>query len=570
MNTLQLSDEKKERLLRFHRLFRNITIVTGVFSAVVIIILGLSVWQFKVADPINTPHLPKFIEQIQQGNQDPEFLEAVRTYDLMIRNAHFTALAFNHFGAYLLLGGLSIFLLCLKLTYEFKRQLPKPDKFQEPEENMRKTRILQFSILGAALVIVLLAFLLPTLLSKPWSLPGQQRIALPTLPIPGEETLKSNWTSFRGYHGLGLALAQDPPTEWNVDNNKNILWKIALPKSGFNSPIIWDNRIFLSGADDASRDVFCFDFTSGELLWQKSTTVRKPFPLPAVTEDTGLAAPTLTTDGRYVCAIFATGEVICLTLDGTIQWEKKLPVPTNHYGHSSSLLLYKNLLLIQYDSDQKGKVLALDVSTGKRVWQKKRVVDTSWSSPIIVPSDTGDQLILTSTPLVIAYDPNTGKELWQMEEVITGEIGPSPAFADNHLFFMNQFSRLISVSLSDQTIAWENDRNLSDIPSPAVHLGFLIVPTSHGPITCLDAQTGKILWKQSFPNGFQASPIICQDRVYALDSTGVMHIFKLDKNYSLLAEPAVPEECVATPAFAQNKIIIRGKSHLYCIGQKIP
>ncbi|MCK5241287.1 hypothetical protein KAR34_02435, partial [bacterium] len=316
MNTLQLPEDKKQRLFQYYQLARNITIVAGCFSAVVCIILGLSFWHFKTADPINSVHMPKLIAQIQQGNSGPEFLDSVRAYDLLIRKAHFTALAFNRFGAYLLLGGLSLFLLFLKLAYELKRQLPKPDKFKELEEHPAKMRWLQYSLLGFAVLLVLLALVLPRFLSAPWSVPDGKQNAQPAIPLPDVLTLKANWPSFRGYQGLGLAFDQVPPTDWDVPSNKNILWKNEIPKPGFNSPIVWENRVFLSGADIASREVFCFDLKTGELLWRKSTTTKKEITLPKVSEDTGLAAPTMATDGRFVSAIFATGELLTLDFNG--------------------------------------------------------------------------------------------------------------------------------------------------------------------------------------------------------------------------------------------------------------
>ncbi len=570
MNTLQLPEDKKPRLLQYYQLARNITIVAGCFSAVVCLILGLSFWHFKTTDPINSVHMPKLIAQIQQGNSEPEFLDSVRAYDLMIRKAHFTALAFNRFGAYLLLGGLALFLLFLKLAYELKRQLPQPDKFMEPEENPAKIRLLQYSILGFAVLLVLLAFVLPRFFSAPWSVPDGKPNAHPAIPLPDVQTFKANWPSFRGYQGLGLAFDQTPPIDWDVAGNKNILWKSEIPKPGLNSPIVWENRVFLSGADSASREVFCFDLKTGELVWRKNTSVSQEITLPKVTEDTGLAAPTLATDGRFVSAIFATGELLTLDLNGTIQWEKKLPLPNNPYGHASSLITYQDTLLVQYDYDQGAKLMAFDIFTGAQQWKKKRPVETSWASPIIAPASTGDQLVLTSTPLIVAYNPVMGAPLWQMEEVVSGEIGPSPAFDNDMLFFINQYSRLVGVNILQQKIVWEYDRNLSDIPSPVAHKGYLIVPTSFGKVSCLDAQTGALHWDHRFETGFNASPIICQDMVYLLDTSGVMRIFKLDSTFSSIANPKIPEPCVATPAFVNQNILIRGEQHLYCIGSSQP
>lgn len=570
MNTLQLPADKKRNVVRFYQLTCTLAIGTGIFSAVVCLMLALNFWHFKSQDPIHSLQMPKLIEQIQQGNNDAEFLASVRAYDLLIRKAHFTALAFNQFGGYLLLGGLSLCLLFTKLAYELNRKLPQPEKIQTIEDQPQKIHRIQYTIFSLALLSVLLAFILPRFFSKPWLLPTALTSAPQTSMLSDLQTCKKNWPTFRGFQSLGLAYSQQPPLDWDATNHENIRWKIKLPKPGFNSPIVWENRIFLSGADAMAREIYCFDLSTGKLLWKRNTTLKSGIILPEVPEDTGLCASTMSTDGRSVSAIFATGELLTCDLKGTLLWEKKLPLPDNHYGHASSLITYQGLLLVQYDQGQVGKIMALDSYTGKLQWEQTRAVETSWASPILAPASTGDQLILTSTPLIIAYHPMTGATLWQMEELIGGEIGPSPAFDRDHLFFINQYSRLVCVDIRQHKLVWEYNQNLSDIPSPVAHQGYLIVPTSFGKVSCFNAQTGVVFWEHRFENGFHASPIICQDKVYLLDSTGMMRIFKLATTFVSLGQPTVAEACVATPAFVQQWIIIRGQTHLFCIGNSQP
>ena len=106
-------------------------------------------------------------------------------------------------------------------------------------------------------------------------------------------------------------------------SNKNILWRTKLLKQGSSSPVIWSNRIFLSGADDKARTVYCYDADTGNLLWQKDAGFQVK-EMPKVSEDAGWAASSPVTDGTHVIAIFATGELICLDFSGNIIWRKKL------------------------------------------------------------------------------------------------------------------------------------------------------------------------------------------------------------------------------------------------------
>ena len=140
--------------------------------------------------------------------------------------------------------------------------------------------------------------------------------------------------------GQGVSYHKNIPIEWDGAAGTNIVWKSAIPKEGFNSPVIWGDKIFIAGADAASREVYCYNRADGKLLWtgKADNIPGSPSAMPKVTEDTGLSAPTLTTDGKRVFAIFATGDVIAFDMNGKRVWAKNLGVPDNHYGHSSSLI----------------------------------------------------------------------------------------------------------------------------------------------------------------------------------------------------------------------------------------
>ena len=139
------------------------------------------------------------------------------------------------------------------------------------------------------------------------------------------------------------------------------------------SPIVWEGRIFLTGADDESRQLYCVDADSGKLLWQHDVDGVPGSPdsgkLPEVLDQAGFAAPTPTTDGKYVAAVFATGELVCVDTQGKRNWIRHLGVPNNHYGHASSLLCHEDLLFVQYDQKENSQLLAFNLASGKPVWQ---------------------------------------------------------------------------------------------------------------------------------------------------------------------------------------------------------
>jgi outer membrane protein assembly factor BamB len=288
---------------------------------------------------------------------------------------------------------------------------------------------------------------------------------------------------------------------------------------------------------------------------------------PKIIRETGYSAPTMTTDGRRVYAIFANGDLAAFDFDGNQVWAKNLGTPLNHYGHSSSLIMFHDLLIIQYDQRGSGSVMALSGKSGEKVWQTSRNVKISWASPVLITNAGRAELILSAEPIVASYNPATGKERWSMP-CISGEVGPSVAYADGVVYAVNDFSKLSAIAIADPPkLLWEDSDYLSDIPSPLATGKYLFLSTSYGASVCYDAKTGTKYWEHEFETPVFASPMLADGKIYLLDKKGVMHILKPDKTYSVIGEPALGEGSSCTPAFADGKILIRGDKNLYCIGK---
>jgi outer membrane protein assembly factor BamB len=293
-----------------------------------------------------------------------------------------------------------------------------------------------------------------------------------------------------------------------------------------------------------------------------------PTAIPKVTEDAGLSAPSVATDGTRVYAIFANGDIAAFTFSGNLVWGKSLGIPDNHYGYANSPIVWNNKVFIQFDSNKGGRVLALNSKTGEIVWDTQRNVKISWASPILADINGKMQLILSADPLVAGYDPESGKELWSID-CIFGEVGSSPAFWDGLVYVANEDARLAAVKPGPSpSIVWENDEYLPEAPSLVASNGLLILATNYGVLVCYDAKTGAKYWEQEFSQGFYSSPVIADNKIYVTDMGGKTHILKLSKTADLIGESQVPERIYATPAFSDGRIYIRGEKYLYCIGQK--
>ncbi len=381
--------------------------------------------------------------------------------------------------------------------------------------------------------------------------------------------LKNNFPSFRGPFGLGIAYQSNIPTTWDGTSGENIKWKVKIPLPGFNSPVIWDKKVFVTGADRTNESIYCYDLENGKLVWEyKVTGIERPSGKPIKpTEDTGFAAPTVTTDGEFVFAIFATGDLVCVDIQGNRKWSKNVGIPDNHYGHSSSLLLWKNKVFIQFDTNEAGKILALDATTGNQVWETTRTSKISWASPILANVANQYELILSSSPEVAAYNPESGKELWKLN-CLSGEVGPSPGFNDGIVFAANEYAKLIAIKPGNPPeVLWESNEYLPEVASPVAINGLLFIATSYGVAACFDASKGELLWEYEADQGFYASPVIADGKVFFMDMDGKMHIFSIDRVKKVVGTPELGEKVVSTPAFAQGKIMLRGYDHLYCIGK---
>ena len=411
-------------------------------------------------------------------------------------------------------------------------------------------------------------------------IPGSTDVTVDYFPTPQE--IRKNWPRFRGPGGLGISAYTNIPTEWDGPSGKGILWKTKEDlKPGHNSPIVWENRVFLSAADiceDPNLMFYAFNADSGDLLWKQ--TYKHPHKEGEeldIYEDTGCAASTMVTDGKRVYAIFATGDLYALDFEGTKVWEKHFGIPDSGYGYAASLAMYRNLLLIQFDQgeddDDKSVLYALNGKSGKVVWQKKRPVAGSWTSPIVIQTDKNEQIITCSDPLVISYDAATGKELWRAD-IMGSDVAPSPIYANGLVFVVQPYDNLFAIrpdgkgDITKTHIVWTAEDGIPDIASPVSNGELIFLLDTGGYITCYETRTGKKVWEDDLGEEFQSSPSVVGEQLYLLSRKGVMHIIKAGREFVKISQSPLGEPSTCSPAFGDGRIYIRGEKHLFCIGAK--
>lgn len=397
-----------------------------------------------------------------------------------------------------------------------------------------------------------------------------------------------NWPRFRGPTGQGVSSEPSIPLEWSAD--KNVAWKTPIPAHGWSSPIVWGDRVFVTGTTDDGRSchVICVNATNGQIVWDKEVfeqeTRRKE-------GKNSYATPTPVTDGKRVYAFFGAGGAACVEFDGNIKWTNTDYPYYSQHGLGASPILYGDLLVMPFDGSSDGPdklvgwqkpwdkafVLALDAATGKQRWKtgrgKSRI---SHMTPLVtkLPGAERDLLISPAGDAVQGFDPTSGERLWTVYSAGEG-VTPSPVIGDGLLFTSSGFGdetiRAIKLDpgargdLTKSHIVWEQKRAVPTQPSLAYHDGLVFSLKENGIAVCMDAKTGKVVWQDRLEGTYSASPIVAAERVYFLAEGGDTTVIEAGRAFKVIQVNPLEGHCQASPAVSNGRIFIRSDKHLFCI-----
>ncbi len=438
--------------------------VAGVFCLVVVSAIVLRLQPPAVRrTPCEATILKALKADCWPGSRKTQALkEQVRVLDLELRRKYMRQRAFAAGGAVLLLGGIVVLLAAATSAATLRRKLPLPQPLEPGRD--RAGAVDAAGPLGGRRRWawcwpwrpgVLIARCGPLPRQATSQARGQSRFRTDARVArrklgqpPSAEEIARAWPRFRGPGGSGISAYANVPESWDGRSGKNILWKTPVPLPGNSSPVVWGNRVFLSGADArrTARSIASTRPTAGS-LWRKEVPADAGSSQPCkVRRRRGLTPrpPWRPTAGwRWPSSPTATSAAF--DFDGKLVWSRSLGVPDNTYGHAASLAIFRDLLLVPMDQGHAGsrsrsKLLALDLATGKTVWQQPRETPNSWSSPIVIHAAGRDQLITTGDPWVIAYELPGGGELWRAK-CLYGEIGPSPVFANGLVYAAGERDR---------------------------------------------------------------------------------------------------------------------------------
>ncbi|MHC4552764.1 MAG: outer membrane protein assembly factor BamB family protein [Planctomycetota bacterium] len=557
----------------------GVAVVALVFSVFIAIMLGVTVCHVKVTDPARAIELEELKLQAKDNPTDTALAERVLALDTPLRRDQFARQYFLKRGTVLLVVTLGLFAAGWLWASSHKPIQPTVT----PQGDVKVQQVIGAQRTRTAISIVLVLFCGGALfysLRTP-QLPVKSDSEEPVSLYASIEDAQSQWSTFRGPGGLGVCTFENIPDTWDGKSGQNILWKTPIDLPGHNSPVLWNDRIFVTGATEDAQAVYCVDAATGVLLWKSDVTLGGGAARDdmQIMKDTGHAACTAVTDGKRVCAIFAGGDIACFSLDGNKLWEKNLGIPDSMYGYSASLTWYENLVIIQWDvgyddgEDSLSKLIALDWQTGNQAWQTHRPLPSSWGSPTVAKVGDVYQILTTGYPYLIAYEPTAGTEIFRVA-CTEGDIAATPIVADSKVVFtIEPYNKLVAIDplnaqgdVTETNILWENDSEMPDICSPVANSQYVWTLTTMGDLGCFSVADGSEVYTEWLDANFQASPTLVGDVLYILSEKGEMILAEAGAEYKEIKRNALGEKTFASPAFQNGRIYIRGHKHLYGIG----
>ena len=437
-------------------------------------------------------------------------------------------------------------------------------------------------------------------------------ILVVVLILSSISTSAQNWPSFRGPNASGVAEGTKPPITWDVDKSDNVLWKTNIPGLSHASPIVWDNYIFLITAvssdtkarfqakdrgiglatDDVKHTwmIYALDKRTGKVLW--SNTAYEGVPRAKRHVKATQANSTPVTDGRYVVALFGSEGLACYDTNGKLLWKQDLGIlnpglwddKESSWGHSSSPIIHRDLVIVQADGHKQSFIAAFNLKDGKQAWRVERDEITSWATPTIYQGKDRTDLIANGGRYVRGYDPLTGKEIWRFADNETQVKMQAPLVAHDLIFITGGYPpgrpmygfrpgavgdiSLKSGEEKNEFIAWRSSRGSPYTPAPIVYGDQLYALADNGVLSSYNAKTGELIYQERLPSSFSASPVAADGRLYLASEDGDVFVVKAGVKYELLSRNVMGQPLMATPALSQGMLIVRGENAIYALGER--
>ncbi|MGD9720317.1 MAG: PQQ-binding-like beta-propeller repeat protein [Pirellulales bacterium] len=389
------------------------------------------------------------------------------------------------------------------------------------------------------------------------------------------------WPRFRGPNGAGQSEATTIPTAWTAEE---VLWKVELPGKGNASPVLWGDRIFLTSANpaDGTRHVTCHSARDGRLLWQRDY----PSTTHPLHQQNTFASSTPAADAKRVYCAWATPQAVTLVAldhEGTEAWRIDLGPFVSQHGFGASPIVYRDLVILPNDQDGESFLVAVDAASGAIRWKVPRKVlneqNASYAAPCVFerPGRTDELIVSGRSHGVTALNPLDGTTLWEAGVLERRPVGSPIIVAGMVLAACGEGSgnnnlialRPPATAGAEPTVAYRIDRTSAPYVPTMVAFGELVFLWSDkGIVTCIDAQSGSVHWRERVGGNYYSSPLRVANCVYCVSLEGDVVALAASDKFELLGRSSLGETTRATPAVALGRMFLRTESHLVAVGQR--
>jgi outer membrane protein assembly factor BamB len=396
-----------------------------------------------------------------------------------------------------------------------------------------------------------------------------------------------NWPQWRGPNLNGVSAEKNLPAKWTT--TENVIWKAPMPGWSGSTPVIWRDRIFLNVAEADSLYLWCLDKTKGTVLWKKllgsgNVKLRKQ----------NMSSPSPVTDGASVYVLTGTGILKSFDFSGKEFWSRDIQKDYGQFGlnwgYASSPLLFEDSLYVQVlhgmKTDEPSYVLRIDKKSGKTLWRVERPTvavresPDSYATPGLFRKGKSTEIVISGGDCVTGHEPATGKELWRANGLNPDNdpfhrVVGSPVIFEDIIYAPSKFKPLLALraggrgDITTSHLLWSTT-NGPDVPTPVTDGKYFYIINDRGIMWCLDAKTGAEIYAQQRlkPGAYSGSPVLADGKIYVTNEDGLTAVVKAGPTFELLAENALEDYCLSSPAISDGQIFIRTAQNLYCIGKK--
>jgi outer membrane protein assembly factor BamB len=417
------------------------------------------------------------------------------------------------------------------------------------------------------------------------------KLVCSTLFALAASAFAANWPAWR-YDGTGLAPEKNAPVKWT--KTENVRWRAPLAAPGNGSPVVWGEKIFITQAQGAKRELLCLDRKDGKVLWQAGTSYEDKDPTH---ETNPHASATPVTDGERVIAWFGSAGIFCYDLNGKELWRRDLGKQTHVWGYGSSPVLHEDLCLLNFGPGPQTFLIALNKKSGEKVWQvdlpendppvrydgfagKKGQPIGSWSTPLITTAGGRTEIVLSVVGELRGFDPKTGKELWRadgLSPLVYSSVMAGEGIILGAGGFMGSTVAVKAGGTGDisKDRLWYVQREKKNrISTGVVSKGHVYICNMDGVAQCIELATGKEKWnerlKASGAKGeIWGSTVLVGDNIYVVNQSGDTFVFKANpEKLEVVAINSFGEMSNSTPAISNGEIFIRTHGALWCVSEK--